>query len=171
LEEIEAKEAEISRLKTQEQYLEQQLKSLVVTSPISGVVTTRHLKEKIGQSLKKGEVIAVVQQIETLNAEIMVPEQEIANVKTGQRVILRVRAYPGAKLVGAINGIAEIADKEGDPAGRRIFLVTTKISNEDQLLKPEMSGQAKIYCGKQHLIDVTTRRLARYLRVEVWSWW
>jgi hypothetical protein len=34
-----------------------------------------------------------------------------------------------------------------------------------------MTGKAKVRCGKHRLIDLATRRLARLIRVEFWSWW
>ncbi len=34
-----------------------------------------------------------------------------------------------------------------------------------------MTGYAKVYCGKLSLANLLTRRIVRYLRVEVWSWW
>jgi hypothetical protein len=34
-----------------------------------------------------------------------------------------------------------------------------------------MTGNAKIYCGKRSVIDLVTRRVVHYLRVEFWSWW
>ncbi|MGH9748323.1 MAG: hypothetical protein ACRD6R_00160 [Candidatus Polarisedimenticolia bacterium] len=38
-------------------------------------------------------------------------------------------------------------------------------------LRSEMTGQAKILCGKRRILDLMTRRITRYLRVEFWSWW
>jgi hypothetical protein len=49
--------------------------------------------------------------------------------------------------------------------------ITTEIENPDLLLKPEMTGQAKISCGQRRLLDVATRRVARTAKVEYWSWW
>jgi len=34
-----------------------------------------------------------------------------------------------------------------------------------------MNGMPGTYCGKRRALDLLTRRLVRYLRVEVWSWW
>jgi len=36
---------------------------------------------------------------------------------------------------------------------------------------PEMTGNAKISCGQRRIVELLTRRLARYIRVEFWSWW
>jgi len=171
LEEIEAKEAEIKRLEAQKRYWERNLSSLSVTSPISGVVTTRKLQEKIGRSVKRGDLIAVVHELNTVSAEITVPEQEIANVNAGQRVVLKARAYPEQMFVATVASIAPIANKQEEQQGRRIFLVSTQISNDSRLLKSEMTGNAKVYCGKRSVIELATRRFARYVRVEFWSWW
>ena len=51
------------------------------------------------------------------------------------------------------------------------ILVTTEIDNSAGLLKPGMTGMAKIYCGERRIIDLMLRRLSRTFRVEFWSWW
>ncbi len=43
--------------------------------------------------------------------------------------------------------------------------------SDDLLLKPQMTGTAKIHCGERRVIALLSRRLVRYLRVEFWSWW
>lgn len=50
--------------------------------------------------------------------------------------------------------------------GPRAILVTSQIENGSHLLKPELTGKVKIYCGQRRIIDLMTRRLARYVRVE-----
>src|SRR5260370_26265070 len=54
-EEIEATQAEITRLGSERKYLMQQLERLRIVSPITGVVTTHRLKEKVVTNLNKGE--------------------------------------------------------------------------------------------------------------------
>jgi hypothetical protein len=49
--------------------------------------------------------------------------------------------------------------------------VMTEIDNRSRLLKPEMTGSAKIYCGTRRVFELAMRRIARYVRVEFWSWW
>jgi multidrug resistance efflux pump len=139
--------------------------------PISGVVTTPKLRERIGQLVPKGDLIATVHDLTTVTAEIVSPEKEIADVKVGQRVVLKARAYPGESFEGKVTAIAPIATKEEQGLGERNVLVSCQIDNRFLLLKPEMSGRAKIYCGQRQIIDVLTRRIARYVRIEFWSWW
>jgi multidrug resistance efflux pump len=170
-EDIEATRAEVARLASQRGYLEEQLQLLKVVSPISGVITTAKLKEKIGQHVKKGDLIAQVHELKTVRVEIPISEREIADVKLGHRVVLKARAYPGSSFSGKVTAIAPVAAKEDEGRGGKAILITTQIDNASLLLKPEMTGNAKIFCGKRRIFDLLTRRLARYIRVEFWSWW
>lgn len=168
---IEATEAEIARAEAQRRYLEEQLAQLRVVSPITGVVTTPRLKEKVGQYVKKGDLIAEVHELKTVTVEIAVSEKEIADVAVGQPVVLKARAYPEKSFAGRVTAIAPTAVAEEEGRAGKLVRVRTEIENPSLLLKPEMTGNAKIYSGKRRLFDLLTRRLARYLRVEFWSWW
>jgi multidrug resistance efflux pump len=170
-EEIEATEAEIARLEAQRRYTSDQIQLLRVVSPMAGLITTPKLKEKIGQSVKKGDLIAQVHELKTVRAEISVPESEFGDVRVGQDVVIKARAYPHKSFYGKISSLATTATKPDNGQPSRTVLVTTQIDNEGYLLKPEMTGNAKIYCGKRRIIDLMTRRFANYIRVEFWSWW
>src|SRR5205085_2528344 len=58
-------------------------------------------------------------------------------------------------------------------AGRapRTIRVTTEIDNDSLLLKPGMSGQAKVFGDRLRILDIVFRRLALTLGVNLWSWW
>jgi len=170
-EEIEASEAELARLQAEQGRLEEQLELLDVVSPIPGVITTPKPREQIGHYVGKGDLIADVHALRTVSAEIAVSEKDISDVRVGQPVLLKARAYPWTSFHGVVTSIAPVATKaeEGQPA--RTVVVVTKLDNPSLLLKPEMTGNAKIHAGDRRLLDLMTRRFARYLRVEFWSWW
>lgn len=170
-EEIEAATAEVNRLVVQQRQLEEQLRLLNVTSPVAGVVTTPKPKEIVGQHLAKGDLIVKVHELDSVMAEIAVSEKDISTVKAGQPVSLKCRAYPQEIFHGTVTSIAPIATKPENLQTERSVLVTTWIRNERLMLKPEMTGNAKISCGNRRLFDLLTRRLAHYVRVEFWSWW
>ncbi len=54
---------------------------------------------------------------------------------------------------------------------RQVVRVNTEVENGDLALKPETTGYGKIYVGDRRLIEIVSRRLVRFLRVEFWSWW
>ena len=168
---IEATEAELSRLTSQRKYLEDQLQRLRVLSPIAGIVTTHRLKEKLGATVKKGDLITEVHAMQTVDAEIAVPEKEISDIKIGQPVRLKARAHLDASFQGKVISISPVASKPTDGVPQRTFLVVTQLDNAGLLLKPEMSGNAKISCGTRRLYEIVFRRFIRFIRVEFWSWW
>ena len=66
---------------------------LVVHSPVPGVVTTPRLKEKIGQYVREGDLICLVEEPGALEAEVAVPEQDVARVRVGQPVGLKAQRW------------------------------------------------------------------------------
>ena len=106
-----------------------------------------------------------------VTAEMAISELEIGDVRVGQPVVLKARAYPATSFSGTVTAIAPAVDQEEQGPGGRMIRVSTEIENASLLLKTQMTGHAKIYCGQQPLFDLMTRRLARYIRVEFWSWW
>jgi putative peptide zinc metalloprotease protein len=171
-EEMEAMKANIRSLEAHEKFIEEQLTSLEIVSPIDGVVTTHKLKEKVGENVKKGDLVTEVYAMKWVNVEIAIPEKEIGEVAVGQKIVLKARAYPGETFEGKVVTIAPVATKAAeDWIVDRTVLVTTQLDNAKGYLKPEMTGNGKIYCGEYPLYQLLSRRLVRYFKVEFWSWW
>jgi multidrug resistance efflux pump len=170
-EEIEATEAELRRLGAQRAYLQSQMERLRITTPIAGVVTTHRLKDRLGNNLQKGELLAIVHLLQTVNAEIAVPEKEISEVQIGQPVVLKARAYLNQSFNGKVMSIAPVGIVPTNGLPQRTFLVVTELDNSRLSLRPEMTGNAKISCGTRRLYEIVFRRLIRFVRVEFWSWW
>jgi putative peptide zinc metalloprotease protein len=190
-EEIDGTRAEIARLEAQQRFLDEQLELLNVTSPIAGTVATPSLEltEMKHRLVKKGDLIARIYDCKTVTAGIVVSEQDIGDVAVGRKVLLKARACPNETFQGTVTAIATSAQINSGPSlgGGEVLagspsvsrpivtpksvLVTTRIDNLSLRLKPEMTGQAKIYCGQRKLFDLVTRWMARAVKVEFWSWW
>jgi putative peptide zinc metalloprotease protein len=169
-EEIEAIEAEVAQLTARRTFLDEQRQMASIKSPASGVVVTPRLKEKIGQHVKRGDRIAEVYELRRVTAEITVSEKDIADVAVQAPVSFKARAYPERTFGGTVAAIAPAAVEEGE-LGARVFRVGVDVDNAADVLKPSMTGTAKISSGTRSLFTVLTRRLARVVRVEFWSWW
>jgi multidrug resistance efflux pump len=192
-EEIDAMRAALASLQTQRAYLEEQLRLMRVVSPAAGIVATpaRQLMEMKHQLVKKGDLIAKVFELKTITAEMIVSERDIADVQVGQQIVLKARAYPEKTFHGKVTAIAIAAQSSQSSSSGllgqsqnasaatttrsavapKTLTITSEIDNDSLLLKPEMTGQAKISCGKRQLWQLLTRRLARTFKVEFWSWW
>jgi putative peptide zinc metalloprotease protein len=173
-EEIAAMEAGLNSRKAHQDYLQGQLKLLTVTSPVTGIVATHRIKEELGQHVQKGDLIAAVDELNMVVAEIAVSEKDIFAVKVGQKVLLKARALPQTSFEGTVTSIAPVGSvpKENEnPQAPRTVLVMTQLENPSLQLYPQMSGRAKIYCADDNALHLLFRRFIRYFRVEFWSWW
>ncbi len=185
-EEIEAAKAQVDRLEAQQHLLVTQLGLLDVVSPATGVVATpaRELKEMQGQFITKGALIAKVYAVKTVTGQIVITEKEIGDVQVGQPVALKSRAYPDMVFHGTVTTIATAAEGISSSSTEataakaaatttsvRTFVVTTQIDNRSGLLKPGMTGLAKVVGGERRVVDLVMRRLAHTFKVEFWSWW
>jgi putative peptide zinc metalloprotease protein len=169
-EEVEAIEAEITQLVARRTFLDEQLSMATIKTPASGVVVTPRLREKVGQHVNRGDLIAEVYELKQVTAEITVSEKEIADVAVHAPVSFKARAYPERTFAGTVAAISPAAVAEG-ALGARVFRVRVDVDNAAAVLKPSMTGTAKISSGTRSLFSVLTRRLARVVRVEFWSWW
>ena len=169
-EEIVALEQEILRSEADRTRLDGDLARVVVVAPHAGIVVTPKLHERVGAFLEPGDLVAEVHALETVRAEIAVPERDFGDVRVGQRGGLRLRAYPGRTFAGRVTAIAPAADTVAVLGGRTVR-VTIEIANESGLLRPHLTGYARIECGTRSALDLLTRRVRRFVRVEFWSWW
>jgi putative peptide zinc metalloprotease protein len=157
-EELDIAGADIRAIQAQISRLQSQLTANDIISPINGLVT----------SVKTDDNIITVARIDTMRVRIPVPEKEISPVAIGQKVKLKVRGYPGTTFEGIVS---KISGQTESGALQPVFVVTAMAINVDGLLKPGMTGHAKIYCGKMPAYKIAFWRVIRWFRVEFWSWY
>ena len=79
---------------------------------------------------------------------------------------VRARSLPSIDLQGRVDFIAPVATTVN---GQQMVVVRSELQNDELLLKPEMTGVAKIYCGDRRIVDLMTRRMIRWVRTEFWD--
>ena len=102
--------------------------------------------------------------VDTLRAELLVPEKEMEDVIVGSQVHMKVRGLPSENFSGRVEFIAPIAQVVD---GERMFVVRSPISEKHESLKPEMTGVARIYAGKRPIISIATRRIQRWIKTDL----
>jgi putative peptide zinc metalloprotease protein len=163
--EVEAERARLARLREEAHYLESLGQKVNVCSPVGGVIITPRLREKVGQYVKEGDVIVVVEEPAVLEAEITLSEQDVARVRNGQRVELKARALPFDTFEAAVDRIAPAAER-GDV--HSTVTVYSRLEGENAALRPGMTGYGRVYTGRQSVGRVLLDRGLRYFRTEFW---
>src|SRR5262249_40572193 len=135
--EIEAERARLGGLGEEERYLHGLQNKLAVCSPVPGVVTTPRLREKVGQFVRDGELLCVVEAPECLGAELAVPEEEAAGVGPGQEVGLKPRGLPFETVAARVDRVA--ATTESGEAGRAVT-VYCRVEGAPAGVRPGATG-------------------------------
>jgi multidrug efflux pump subunit AcrA (membrane-fusion protein) len=100
-----------------------------------------------------------------MEAEIAVPEKEMSDVALDQRVKIKAKGFPSLSFYGRVTEIAQKAD----PGEKQNYVkVRSIIENPDGILRPGMTGRAKIYCRQSSPLRILIRRIVRSIRTEFW---
>jgi multidrug efflux pump subunit AcrA (membrane-fusion protein) len=136
-----------------------------IISPISGTVVKGDLKRQIGAPVKTGDILFEVTPLESLRAELLVPEDQIFNIVVDQKGYLATVSFPGERIkfiVERINPVAEVVNN------RNVFKVRVRLLETRSWMRPGMEGVAKISIGERRYVWIWTRRIVNWLRMQLW---
>ena len=136
-----------------------------LVSPISGVIVQGDLKRKIGAPVKTGEILFEVCPLESLRAELHVPEDQIFDIQVGQEGTLVTVSYPNQRIPFIIERINPIAEVVGQ---RNVFKVRVQLLQRYQWMRPGMEGVAKVTIEKRRYIWIWTRKVVDWVRMKLW---
>ena len=136
-----------------------------IYASISGTLTTYRFEEKIGDFLEEGADVCEIANDDKVVVEMPVAEKDIDVIELGQAVKFKVRGYPTRSFRATVDEIAPVATSDGVTAS---ILLRAYVDNDDRILKPGMTGVAKVYCGMSFVANVLTRDLVRFVRTEFW---
>jgi cobalt-zinc-cadmium efflux system membrane fusion protein len=111
-----------------------------IKSPRSGIVTARYVSP--GMALNPGAQTFTVSGLSTLWMMAAVSEENLAGLRIGMPVTIRVRAYPDETFPGQVVQLGP----ELDPA-TRMLTVRVLVPNPDARLRPQMYATAEIARG------------------------
>lgn len=107
-----------------------------IRAPISGVISQR--EARVGNLISNGEKVFSVLDLNSLQAELFVPEKELAVLKPGLPVDITVDAWPGRVFKAKLKRISPIID-----SGSGTFAITIEIP-ADPALKAGMFVRASV---------------------------
>ena len=95
-----------------------------------------------GAYLNSGTMIVTVQQIDPVFVDFHLPQKNLSELKVGERVELRMDAFPGKAFEGALSAISPKVDDD-----TRNVQVEARVPNPDRLLTPGMFAGVNIDVG------------------------
>jgi len=150
--------------------LERKKQKLTLRTPISGEIATPLVEENVGKYLERGEVFCKVIAIDRVKIEIPVREYYTSDLKKGQKVKLKLDAYPTSTFEGTLERISPAISQrvEALEGTYTEFLAVAIIPNPDGKLIPGMRGDAKIFAGEYSIAGRILRELNRWIQSRIW---
>jgi hypothetical protein len=145
--------------------LEYKIRQADLVSPIGGIVVKGDLKRQIGAPVKTGDVLFEIAPLESLRAQLLVPEDEIIDIDIGQEGYLATVSFPAQRIkfvVERINPMAEVVNN------RNVFKVRVRLLQTRQWMRPGMEGVAKVSVGERRYIWIWTKRVVNWIRMKLW---
>jgi len=153
---IDSAEAQSSRLRIRQAEIELEntlraKQKLRITAPAPGIVIYNEIwrgsdmaKIKVGDTPWRGQALLEIPDMSVMLVETTVSEVDVAKIKLGLPVEIKLDAYPEPTFHGEISDIANIAHNDPRLNDAKVFDVLVRVKESDPLLKPGMSASAKI---------------------------
>lgn len=121
-------------------------------APISGYVIEKNGLITDKMAFHEGDTGAffTIADLSSVQVVANVYESDVAKVKLGQEARIRLLSYPDKVLLGKIDKINNVLDPQ-----TRTMQVRISLSNQENLLKPEMFAQISIdYDGQDQMVAI-----------------
>src|SRR3984957_4631142 len=120
---------------------QQRIAESQLRSPIAGMVITPKVQDKTGSMVKPGEAFCEIVAQDRMAAEMSVPENDLALVQPGKKIVLKLNAYPTTTFDGEVDRIGAQTKAE---ARDQYFIVRAILANRDGLARAGMVGRGRI---------------------------
>jgi RND family efflux transporter MFP subunit len=120
---------------------QQRINEARLTSPIGGIVVTPKVEDKTGTMLKAGDTFCEIVAQDRMAAEMSVPETDLPLVQPGEKIALKLNAFPTITFKGTVERLG--AQTHTD-SGDQYFLVRAIFENTGGSARDGMVGRARI---------------------------
>jgi multidrug efflux pump subunit AcrA (membrane-fusion protein) len=167
------------RLLAEKAEAELKLQRLTLRAPLTGVVTTPRIEQRVGEYLKEGDPFALLVDRSVMRARVLVRDWELEDVQEGARVDLKLTSSPFQTFTGNVRAIMPAASSlrpvsaphKVERKGQELtnfFEVTMEFPNPEGALQEGMTGTAKIYGKRYPLAWQMARCVYRWARSQIW---
>lgn len=129
---------------------ERNLSDSTVRAPFAGEVAMRSVS--VGEYVAPQQPVVTLVRTDPLRLELEIPQAEIARVREGQRVELRVDAYPDRTFMGTLRYVGVAIAKQS-----RALTVEAVVPNADGALRPGLFVKARVLIGGQRELVAVPR--------------
>jgi putative peptide zinc metalloprotease protein len=165
------------RLGQQTRQITSEVASLTVASPLSGVVMTPRVSDKVGSYISQGVELAEVADLSRMRARIYVSEFEMYKFNADSPARLRLDGRWGtfyartsgiAPLSSDIApGLIDLSKYKGQRAPR-FYVFDLSVENKTGSMRPGMAGTARLYGLRRSLASLAVHTVWEFLGRKIW---
>jgi putative peptide zinc metalloprotease protein len=168
---------ERERLARQSRELESQISGLEITSPLTGVVLTPWLSDRLGSFVQSGTELLEIADLSQMHARVYVSEHDMDKIRVGSVARLNIDGFPrlwDAQVLSITPVPSEISPgvmettKYKGLALLHFYQVDLLIPSPQRNLKPGMVGTARIYGKRRSLAGLVWQEVARFFARKAW---
>ena len=153
---LEAAQATVGRAEQDAQEQERKLGEGEIYAPRDGIVVyaphgdgTTQRKIAVGMLPFEGMDLMYLPDPETMLVETEISEYDLAKIRLGSEVKIRLEAYPEIAFAGSVKRVASLARQKvsratGKPTGLKIFDVEVEVLEKDERLRPGLTAIVEI---------------------------
>ena len=145
--ELDTAEATLKQNKANADTVRATIEKKTIRAPFAGRLGLRMVN--LGQYLDTGKPIVSLQSLNPVYADFSLPQQDLAQLKTGMRVSLTTDAYPGRQFEGKLTAITPDLDQSTRSVGLQATL-----ENPEQLLRPGMFARMEVFLPEEQKVLV-----------------
>ena len=119
------------------QLAEARLARTKIVAPFGGIIGIRRVS--VGDYVKEGQDLVTLEDVSSLKVDFRLPEQLLAELRSGQSVEIGSDALPGKTYPGVIDAIDPLIDQSG-----RALVLRARLKNPDGQLRPGMFVRTRI---------------------------
>jgi multidrug resistance efflux pump len=152
-EDIALAKAQVHEAETALAALEVQLAKQTLTAPRDGLISEKLVDP--GELAAPGALLLELKDIDSVELTVYIPQDQIGQIKIGQKALVSVDAYEVKQFEGRVSYIAHEAEftprnvQTKEERVKLIFPVKIKLDNLDHRLKPGMPADAKILLASE----------------------
>lgn len=158
--------AQLRQAEAQLALVERQLSRIEVAAPFDGLIVSGDPTQRLGDVLKKGEVVYQIAPLNAYRLKVRIPETRVADLKVGMQGTMQLSSIPGLALSLRVERIHPFTERRD---GQSFFVAEAAIEGDLAQVRPGMEGIATIAIDRRNLFGIWTRRLADWMRVTWWS--
>ena len=164
--ELHSNRQQLESLRQRHEMLKRESEGMAIVAPKSGIVLGDDLRKMVGRRYNRGEEICRIGEIGKFLLKIDVNEREIGSVRLDSQVRFKLKTVPGRVFTGRVSKIN--AEPIPNQYAQHFYPVEVLIENSDGLLRPGMTGYARISFGRQSIGLILADKVWQALRPELW---